>query len=303
MTWNSLKQNVLTVLLILTAAQEQAMTARKFSEELENILQAPPEWHATGVEAGYGPSDLYLYVDGGAERYLGYGFQELYLREFAADSQAGRILVEIYRMDRPANAYGIFSSDCAGANPAGLGADAALGEYLLQFWQGPYFIRIQDSDLKGGLRENLLKFGRLISSSLPAPRAEDRPSLVALLPEKGRLPASVCYFHTLNSLNSLIYLGEKNVLDLGPEVEAVSAEYQTGGSGNDVVRLFVVSYPEAERCSLSCARLKSSLSELPENVRAALSHISTRQEKLLLLFGSAPPDWAQNLEALVWKNF
>ena len=277
------------------------MTATKPDKELVKILEAPSGWTASGFQAEYLSHNLHEYLNGGAERYLGYGFQRCLVREFVSGSCSSSLRVELYRMDSPANAFGIFSSDRRGEKPSGVGQDAALGEYLLQFWQNRYFVRVQDMELQGGLRQSLLSFGRLISSRLPDPRAEDRPGLLSVLPAEGLDRSSVCYFHTQNSLNSLIYLSEDNVLGLGPETEALSAEYKTGKKSG-IVRCLVIRYPTQQACRDNLSGFSAGRDKLAGSSRKALAHVSANANYLLALFGPCGPDWIREFENKLWKN-
>ncbi|HUU28382.1 MAG TPA: DUF6599 family protein [archaeon] len=264
-------------------------------EVLATLETPPPGFSPTGFRSSYKSENLHDYLNGGAERYLGYGFKELVVCEFIFEQSRSPIVAEIYLMNSPANAYGIFSSDRAGENPDSVGLDAALGDYLLQFWQGPYFVRIMDSDLAGGLKNALLSFGKSISAAMPGPQASDRPEIISLLPVQGCIPSSVCYFHTQNSLNSLVYLGEKNLLGLGPEVEAVSAEYRIKETGR-IIRCLIIRYPTGRACKAGFENLVRSRDKLPEAARRELSHLSVFAEKLLVVFGKAESTWIRNLE-------
>lgn len=250
----------------------------------ENRFWPPEGWELTGYEAAYQAADLYEYIDGGAERYLGYGFQHLTVREYAEKNTRYKLIVEIYRMDCPANAFGIYSSDRAGEHPFQLGNDAALGDYLLQFWQNVYFVRIQDLDLAGVGKGRLEAFGREISAGLPPGAQADYPAILSLLPADGLLPESVCYFHTGNSLNSLVYLGEENLLGLSDSTEAVSAEYRTAGRP-DVFRLALIHYPDERSCRLNRKQLEDASDRLARSSAIKVSSVSAFDGYLLATFG------------------
>ena len=284
------------------SAQDRPLERHKSIHDPVKSLPAPPGWTANEYEAVFRSDNLYEYLDGGAERYLGYGIQELFVREYALQSdKEASVRVEIYRMDTPANAFGIFSSDRAGNRPGEIGVDAALGDYLLQFWQDRYFVRVQDSELTGGLRESLAGFGRLISAGLPAGKAEDRPAILGFLPQKNQVGSSVCYFHTQNSLNSLVYLGEENLLGLGPEIQAVSAEYQPAES-KVIIRVLLIEYPAESDCRESLERLSAARPGLPERARKELARLSSSNRYLLALFSSAETGWTVKLEAEIRNN-
>jgi len=272
--------------------------------KLERLIEAPGGWTFSGYQGRYNTENLHDYINGGAERYLGYGFRELLMKEYlGGPGGASRIIVELYRMDSPANAYGIFSSDRAGENPGSVGHDACLGEHLLQFYQGEFFVRVLDVELAGDLKSELLEFGRKISGRLPSPGGSDVPGLVSCLPAKGQIKSSLVYFHTQNSLNSLIYLGEENILGLGRRVEAASAEYRPDPDSPSVmVRVVLVRYGDDKSCSAGFDNLLRNKPGLPENEGRELTHIARRGRELLLVFGNASPKWSGWLEAKTWKG-
>ena len=283
----------LTIILVLF--QTTNMSAANSFSELEKYLANPEGWGKTGFRDTFTNDDLYRYINGGAERYLGYGFQRLLVQEYQSRDEKSAIRVEIYQMDRPSNAFGIFSSDNHGDRPDAVGAEAALGDYLLQFWQGPFFVRVQDIELSGALRETLLEFGRPISALLPSTKPDDLPTIISMLPEKGLIEQSVCYFHTQNSLNSFVYLGEENILGLGKDTEAVSAEYETGDK-EPIALCILIKYPSQEQCRQALTSLEGSKDTLPENPGRELVYTSAKQKSLVLLFGTCKESWLKAFE-------
>ncbi|MBW7996225.1 MAG: hypothetical protein FVQ81_06590 [Candidatus Glassbacteria bacterium] len=261
-------------------------------DDLRSFAVPPGNWAQDGIDVFYGPANLHEYVNGGAERYLGYGFSGLYIADFTNSSKQGTLRVEIYLMDNPANAYGIFSSDRSGRDPGGIGSDADLGDYLLQFWQGPCFVRVQDIDLSGGLGEELAQFGRKIGAAIPFPAGEGRPRLLKALPSEGVVEESICYFHTHISLNSFVYLGDSNPLNLGMQTGAVTAEYALGRSSRKYCRLVLVRYPSPDDARKAARAVKLS----PEAQSAGLVDISTAGNHLLTVFGDAPADWFNRIK-------
>ena len=283
-----------TVILLSIGCGEQ----RPESGNLAQLIVPAAGWCSEGPAGAYSSENLHEYVNGGAERYLGYGFQQLYVADFINEQHSGSALrVEIYLMDSTANAYGIFSSDRSGEDPGDIGGNAALGDYLLQFWQGPYFIRIQDVELTGGLRGPMAAFARAIGESIDYPSGQGPPEMVALLPQQGLIAESVCYFHTKNSLNSFIYLGEDNLLKLSERTDAVTAEYFKDGDSTQVRRLFLISYQDNSVVSSILNEIKKS----PQAVSAGLIHTAQLKNNLLLIFGEADPEWFREIESTINK--
>lgn len=201
------------------------------------LLPSPSAgWRETGKTLTFSGAALSDYIDGGAEAYMAYGFREAAVREFQNDVGT-RLTVEIYLMDRPENAYGIFSTDSAGDH-WDIGAGASYGGGLLRFWKGPYFMRImcfpQNSSMEGIIREMGVKVANQIKADSKLPK------ILSLLPETGIYPDTVCYFHRQTSLNNIRFLSDENLLHLGDGVEALTW-VQVAAAGK--LRHIVLLYP------------------------------------------------------------
>jgi hypothetical protein len=185
------------------------------------------------------------YINGGAEAYYAYGFEALALREFQNDNEA-RLTVEIYQMDRPENAYGIFSIDAAGEQWA-VGADASYGSGLLRFWKGPYFVRIMCFPFEPSVEATIKETGEQIAAGITV--ESRRPEILKLVPEGKALPGTVCYFHRQTSLNNIRFLSDHNLLHLHDDVEALTWEENVKKTehapGGDRLRHIVLQYPSS----------------------------------------------------------
>src|SRR4030067_1660218 len=67
-------------------------------------------WKQSGEIQTFTPKTLYEYINGAADLYLAYDFQELKAAEYLNDKKAS-VTVEIYRHKSPTNAFGIYSQD------------------------------------------------------------------------------------------------------------------------------------------------------------------------------------------------
>ncbi|MCX6136339.1 MAG: hypothetical protein NTV54_02435 [Ignavibacteriales bacterium] len=94
----------------------------------------------TGTQSFEGKA-LYGYIDGGAELYREYGFVRLSV--YAIDIQKEQLSVELYEMENPPAAFGIFSvnrSQCAAADS--VFQFSCIDPYQIQIVQGSCFVRI-----------------------------------------------------------------------------------------------------------------------------------------------------------------
>ncbi len=84
----------------------------------------------------YEGNKLFDYMDGGAELYYEYGFEQACVQRYKGKGR--EVTVEIYQMDTPAHAYGVYTFDTQGEHPP-LGQDATYARGLLSFWKGRYW--------------------------------------------------------------------------------------------------------------------------------------------------------------------
>jgi hypothetical protein len=67
-------------------------------------------WKPFGEMQTFSPDDLYEYIDGGADLYLTYDFEDLEVLEYQNEKEA-TVTVEVYRHKTPYDAFGVFSQE------------------------------------------------------------------------------------------------------------------------------------------------------------------------------------------------
>jgi hypothetical protein len=241
-------------------------------------------WTPLGDAQTYDRQTLFDYMDGASEYFFTYTFEKMATRQYR--NAAGlELVVEVWRMSKPADAYGLFSGH-ADAVPVSIGHanEASLEESSrLYFWQDRFYVvltattTLPDDDLKNA--------AQTVSGLLPAGGA--RPALVGRLPSDQLAPGSIKFFHTELAVQDQLWLGGENVLGLGPDTDAVVAVYQMGSAQS---KLLLVQYPDSKRAAAGLQGLKDGgLEEL------AVSDI----QGLLVgaVFGKSTPDEAAALLA------
>src|SRR5512139_3134938 len=79
--------------------------------KMNPMISLPSEaggWKWDGKEMKYDSRTLFKYIDGAAELYLAYGFQNLRVRRFEKSNQP-QLIIEFYDMGSSEGAYGVFS--------------------------------------------------------------------------------------------------------------------------------------------------------------------------------------------------
>ena len=67
-------------------------------------------WKQSGEVQTFAPKTLYEYINGAADLYLMYDFEELKVEEYQNEKKAS-VTVEIYRHKTPTHAFGIYSQE------------------------------------------------------------------------------------------------------------------------------------------------------------------------------------------------
>jgi hypothetical protein len=204
--------------------------------DLISKINIPPGWSPIGTLEVYAGEKLVDYINGGAELYFAYNFKEVAVRKYCIESDID-ISLEIYEMDRPENAYGVYSFDTDGQHPD-VGQDATYSDGLLRFWKGRYFVRIFVSDETERLKNELAILGSLAARVVQ--ESGSAPTILKMIPEDGLIPESIHYFHKNVCLNNFYYLSDDNILNLDAETEAVTYECDFDGG---LLRIILVQYP------------------------------------------------------------
>jgi len=196
-------------------------------------------WKWDGKEMKYDSRALFKYIDGAAELYLAYGFQNLTVRRFEKSNQPP-IIVELYEMASSEDAYGVFSFEHQD-EAVGIGQGSEFGGGLLRFWRGKYFVSIYAEGEGTEVESAVLTMGRTVANSIAATGPE--PRLVGFIPGKdfGLVDKSVRYLKSHVLLNQRFFIAHQNILNLTRKTEAVLAQYLRD---KQKIQLLLIRYPD-----------------------------------------------------------
>ena len=125
------------VLLFVLACVNLQATGQNIPEISENEL---PAYSINRNETYDGPS-LWGYMNGGADIYLEYGFEVLRVQEFEKNDE--NLKLELFKMDDPLSAFGIYSIKIFKCRERPLfSAMDCLNPYQYQLLHGRYYIQI-----------------------------------------------------------------------------------------------------------------------------------------------------------------
>jgi hypothetical protein len=235
---------VLAFIACFPAASSEADTQPKPGalSEPSSLFPKIEGWKISDGPTRYTPETLFEYIDGGADSFLQFDFQDLASAIYVNDdarpaknrhssraSSDGKpdasfhveVTVDIYRHQSAIRAFGMYTQERpAGTTPLPVGVEGYAGQDHLEFVVGSYYVKLVQS---GAQQPSLLRlFADKVATGLPGTRTA--PAVLKCFPERGkRLRAE--------KLAARDFLGQPFLHD------AVAVPYQIGGAS---FRLFVV---------------------------------------------------------------
>ncbi|MBN2494409.1 MAG: hypothetical protein JXR96_07470 [Deltaproteobacteria bacterium] len=208
---------------------------------------------------------LFDYMDGGAEVFLAYGFEDLAVRQYRCKCPGGQELsVAIYTMGGPVDAYGIWSINARGKPVVGLGGPAVLARNMLSFFKGRYYVRVICQ--KPSEKADEVMRGLAQATAARIEGQSELPAELGLLPA-GAVDGSARYLPNAECARTLWFDGEGDVL-LSRGGKAFSATYTAGDSDLQCTRAV---YPSAADALAACRALAAKLGLEPAGDAGACS--------------------------------
>lgn len=143
----------------------------------------------------YEPDNLWEYIDGAADLYLLYGFRKVITTEYAVGADSSGANVEIYCMESPTHAFGIYAAERSPEEqPVGIGVQGYMGPDVLNFYKGPYYVKMISLAPSNDASAPLAKVGRSIAGKIPGEFTE--PEVFRYFPVENRVKQSERYIPT-----------------------------------------------------------------------------------------------------------
>jgi len=148
-----------------------------------------PGWTRVTEPEYYEADNLWEYINGQADFFIDYGFVRVDTAEYRNDQESGSVVLEIYRMGRQQEAFGIFAAERTRDDRLlEIGAGAYLGANVLGFWQAERYVKFTSFDEGPAVEQLLTELAEEISSRIPTEGNELETLL--LFPKANRVEAS-----------------------------------------------------------------------------------------------------------------
>jgi hypothetical protein len=259
------------LVLALAAAQVSAGGGRVGQQAEAALLDLVPQiegWDLDGEVQAYLPESLFEYINGAAESYLSYDFRELLVAQFAKQGSEATMTLEIYDMETPLNAFGIFSAERYPENsPVSVGEAGYLDSEALNFLRGKHYVKLLGFGLEADTPTVLETFARGVSDR--AKGAGGLPGIFRAMPTRGLIPRSEKFI-------------KKNFLGYEFLSDGYVASYDVDGRE---IECFVVETGSDEDAETMEGRLLEALTgdeQVPEKI-ASGTHVRNRYSQHLFL--------------------
>jgi hypothetical protein len=205
-------------------------------------------WKQSGEIQTFIPKTLFEYINGDADLYIAYDFQELKVAEYLNEKKAS-VIVDVYRHKTPTHAFGIYSQErLSNANFLDIGAQGYIEQNILNFLIGPYYVKINSFNTGTEDKEILLAFAKKVAENLG---------------EKGSLPSVLSSFPLEGRKDNSEKFISKNFLGYAFLHSAFTADYELSGKK---FKLFVIEGADQKECKDMIQKYLQQTKSLEKNI-------------------------------------
>jgi hypothetical protein len=208
-------------------------------------------WEPDGGTNSFSGESLFDHINGGADIYLEYGFATLVLQQYKKAEKA--VSLEIYRMDDPAAAYGIFSySNDATLSPVEVGSDGTIHPNGLFFWQDRYYVDMRQLGTTPILPDEFLALAKTVESKIGT--TAQKPAVMNLLPIENMVPRSDVFASGPLGIDNQVYVANEDLFGLAEGEFAAIARYRVG---QPEFSLVIAEYTDLDACAKAFLRFRN----------------------------------------------
>jgi hypothetical protein len=228
---NGLKsKSTFRLLLVLSWLFGALFAGAATAEEKTLVFPEMGGWKKNGKPQVFFPRTLYEYINGAADLYLTYEFQDLNVTEYKGGGKAA-VTVEVYRHSDSIQAFGIYSQErLPNARFLDIGAQGYQEPNVLNFVAGPYYVKISGYSTGREDERTMLAFGRKMEGILGGRSA--LPKILSSFPREGMKKNTEKFV-------------SKDFLGYSYLHSGYTADYEVGGKK---FKIFVIEGKDAEDC-------------------------------------------------------
>jgi hypothetical protein len=163
--------------------QAETQEARPpLSEKHQRLLAMLPEdnalegWTRSPDVQFYGPTDLWEFIDGGAEAYLACGYEEVVSAEYSNPNMRSEVLVDVYRMSGPRSSGCIYQKELDPSYELrAIGEEGYVSGTMIGFRTGPFYVKLTTFEQSYEVQREMIGLAEAVSRSVVAAANQERP--------------------------------------------------------------------------------------------------------------------------------
>jgi len=196
------------------------------------------EWKLREPTRVFSGADLFAHINGGAELFLEFGFEDLKVCKYSNDHNS--LELEIYKMDNVSAALGIYLSKTGMETPLKeISARNTTNPYQIVLTSGRFFIMVNNFSGQVQLQSLMINLSQILVSQIDK---SDSTDLFSYLPNENLINESLVIFRGPFGLQSIYTFGKGDVLLLAGKNFGISANYKL--EGKKTVSRLVIPYPD-----------------------------------------------------------
>ena len=212
-----------------------------------------PGWITSGKTLRFVGSNLFNYINGGAELFHEFGFKELLAQGYRQGEN--EIVLEIYQMESPEAALGIYLMKCGQETPVKkIKARNSGNKYQFTIVKGSYFILVNSF---AGDEKLIPIMTTLTQQTLKFVPQEKPVKILDILPKENLVSGSELLIRGHYGLQPIYTFGEGDILQLKGETYAVVGDYKGENSGS--YKRIIIRYKNSEDALLTYQNLLTNL--------------------------------------------
>ncbi|VAX16945.1 hypothetical protein MNBD_IGNAVI01-210 [hydrothermal vent metagenome] len=174
-------------MILLVSLLQLLMMFTITSSNVKDIFPQIEGYQEMGELEIYNPDNLYDCIDGAADSYLKYDFEELQLMRYKGNKEQF-LKIEVYKHADKDNAFGIYSNERPlEGNWVDVGAQGYYESKVLNFYKGKYYVKLMGFKIDN-IEEFLLNIAREVADNLEGDNK--LPKLLTLFPAEGKIENS-----------------------------------------------------------------------------------------------------------------
>ncbi len=183
-------------------------------------------WVQSRLPSTYEGETLYRDRSSSPKLYYAYGFQRQAEVEYETPRFGSKplILLEIFDMGSPENAFGIYNFyTYPQMKIEWVGCKALLSGNYLRFSKGKYFVQIEGYEIATSIREGMVALAKIVAAQIEDPPRD--PRIFALLPSSNKVNGSVKLFRSNWTLRQIYSSLPTTIPQLTDTAIGISSRY------------------------------------------------------------------------------